>query len=187
MNNGKDDIQQIINQTIRKSSNKEVVIEDKKQIKLTEVPCENSSISNNKGEGFIIEEISSKKTENYKSFHPSLKVAIKLKNNVEKFIEIKENDDVLNILRNFCEDNHLNEDVVFPILAKINASLSFFNEIGSFQINDQIEKILKEALEIYNDYGRIESLINDDVFNNASEEFNCEQSTESKKIRGCSV
>ena len=66
-------------------------------------------------------------------------------------------------------------------------SLCFFNDIGSFEINDEIEKILKEALEIYNDYGRIENLINDEIFNNTFEEFSGEAATEMKKKRGCSV
>jgi hypothetical protein len=184
--NNKDDIQQIINQTIRKSSNKEV-IEDKKLIRMNNNLNENPPVQINKREGNKVEENNSKQIESLISSNLCLRVAIKLKNNVEKFIEIKENDDILSIVRIFCDENELNEDVIFPILYKINTSLSFFNDISSFEINDEIEKILKEAIEIYNDYGRIENLINDDIFNNTFEEFSCEASTEMKKKRGCSV
>ena len=189
----KDSIQELINQTINKNLN----FPNPMRRKYSECSYSNDSFiskvstlnkESKKSEEFVSYFDSNNNSETTKSTKSiSLKIAIKLKGNVLKLIEINENDDAYIQVKKFCAENELSEDLVLPILAKVNESFGYYNDINNFDLNEDIEMVFKEALDIYNDYEKVESYLNDEILNDSFEDSLDDNTFEKIKKRGCSV
>ena len=168
LNFPKDNIQEIINQTINKNYvNQNPIIRKYSEEIISNFDNQNDFMTNKSSKNI------------------TLKIAIKLKGNLNKFIEISESEDAYEIVKKFCAENELSDNLILPILSKINISFEHFNDINNNELNDEIEMVLKEALYFYNDHEKIESLLNEKIFSNSFDDSLDE--LEIKKKRGCSV
>jgi hypothetical protein len=197
----KDNIQEIINQTVSKKLN---IITPKNSFEVfkgrkgtdgyqidtnyaenIKTPKTNSFSNQNKSSR---NEVMNDDSCDTKSSNKSnnLKVVIKLTENVEKVIELNEKEDTHLVVKRFCADNALKEDLVLPILSKIYLSLDYFNEINNYELNEEIETVFKEAFELYNDSDKVESLLKGELAANSFNNTSC-FTLEEKRKRGCSV
>jgi len=107
-------------------------------------------------------------------------MVVKLRDNVEKQLEICEKDDLPSTIHRFCKENNLSEDLIIPIVSKIYLSFDYYNELQCYSLNDEVESVFKEAFDIYNNKDRIRSMLDEETGEPVT-------ITEEKRKRGCSV
>jgi len=94
-----------------------------------------------------------------------INITIKLKEGISKIIEIKKNDNISSLVKNFCESYNLGEMLIKPITNKIIQSLDFMNNLSKTTVPNYFEDLLKEALEFYSIPEKWETIMGDDITN----------------------
>jgi hypothetical protein len=150
-----------IDDTKNKSSKSLNNLETVESQKLT---CESANINDD-----ATSHIPKEKTELF------LKISIQLKDNKEKSIEIWEGADLVKVVKDFCKENQLSDEIAIPIISKINISLDLLEDFNTVNVDSQVEKILKEGYKIIKNKKKLmefveeESMKNRDSFEKSSD------------------
>jgi len=100
--------------------------------------------------------------------HNVISIAIKLKEGVSKVIEIKKNDNINLVVKNFCESCNLGELLIRPITNKILQAYEHVENLRKWTVPSNFESLLKEAYDFYNQNEKWEQIYGEDIFNTIS-------------------
>ena len=104
-----------------------------------------------------------------------LTVNIKINETTTKEFNIKKNDNIFQITKFFCQRNNLNEIILNSIYMKILTGLNTLNEIKDIKIEENVEKLINQAYNLYHNQVKNENNLYDSIDNVNKEENSSER------------
>ena len=93
-----------------------------------------------------------------------LSITIKLKEGLSQVLEVKKNDNITALVKNFCDTYNLGEILIKPITNKVLQCLEFMTGVPSLPLPNHFNQLLKEAFEFYSQPEKWESVFGEEFY-----------------------